>query len=232
MLYSHNHKFLQLRVPKSASTSAFIYLHGNMNPSDKDIHPICYDSNNPGNGFKNFPKSVIDKYELNWMHLTVDQILENKMMTVEQVTEVEKVGIVRNTLDRVLSMFFWAYRDDPKKMKDIDFFRECFSNGHGFPEVLLGNNRFRQLDWMKVNGELQDNTTVWPLEKVHEGLDKFTDDFGLNRIVELPHKKFRIKPDAKKFLLENYFDTKTRQAVEDYYAEDVEMYNRLMHEKT
>lgn len=218
MVISKNYNFLFTRIPKNASSSLAAYFIQNY--CDKsDIYTAVNDSNIKNN---NVPSHVLIKHKqfYRFIHLTVQEIIDEGAISKEQAINMQKIAVIRCPLQRQLSLYFFLKRSKPKSPEE---FRELFSEGY---HKLDGNSRIKQIDYLKIDGQIAPNTSFWLYDNLTNHLNKFKQEKGISETVALPNHKSKYKPKDQN-LIDIYYDEKTRNAVINYYNEDYLMYESL-----
>lgn len=206
MVVSYSKNFIFLRIPKNASSTLAKYFVDQCDKST-DKWTILHYSGIRENGI---PKDVVYKYALQYqhVHLTLQQIVDEKIITIQDAESMKKIAVIRNPLERQLSLYFFLMKNKNKN-PEIEDFRNTFSEGRHKTDI---NNRNTQLNYVKLNNTIAPNTELWK----YEDIQKY-----------LPQKLEYINTSYKPKNLHEYYDDKTKKAVEEYYAEDIEMYSKL-----
>lgn len=224
MFICHSHNFVFLRIPKNASSSIAHYLVDNLGNNSSDLWTEVNDRNGPK--MNGVDQRIRKKYRHHsrYIHLTLQELIEEKLISVEDATRMNKIGIIRNPLERQLSLYFWLCRNR-KSVHDVNSFRKQFSKGKHESD---SNNQFTQVDYLKVNGELCDNTIFWKYDDLEQLVRQFVRSKNPDYKTEIPRHKAEVSPDEdRNKLIDKYYDDETRAAVLDYYSEDFRIYNTL-----
>ena len=214
MVISDLHPFLFVRIPKNASTSlATFFVENYCGPNsintgigDSRIKP------------SNVPASVIEKHKTQYriIHLTLNEIIEERLITEEDARSRRVIGVIRNPLERQLSLFFFKNRSN-KRGATPEAFRKDMQNGYMEKD---GSNHILQTDYLKIGEE--NVGEFWKYDNLDMHLDRFSEEYGQPKF---PIKSFKsnIKPDSEN-LISDYYDDATRKAVEEYFMKDFEEY--------
>ena len=221
MVYSHKQNLLFLRLPKNASTSLATWFIQNC-CDHKDVWTGLHDSKIPPN---NFPDSVLKKYKDGFrkVHLTLNELVDEAVISREKVMDSKIIGVVRNPYHRQLSLFFFKTRGRPQE-RTVENFRNLFENGYHDSDM---NNRIVQSNYFKLGDDFSPNADPWR----YEDIDKRLKDFIKTREIKNTHplKKYKssYKPKDMESLEIQYYDEATREAVYNYYKQDFELLERL-----
>jgi hypothetical protein len=211
MVVSYSNNFIFLRVPKNASSSLAEYFVRNKCNKETDMWTMINDC---GIRENKVPQDVVRKYAHHYrhIHLTLQELVDNALITPTEATDMTKIVVMRNPLHRQLSLFFFLCRNR-KTQATPEGFRKAFSQGKHESDT---NNVFTQTEYAKLDSKIADNVDFWKYEEVN------------NKIGNLEKRKsgFRPQKDIDELVAE-YYDDATRQAVLNYYAEDMKIYESL-----
>lgn len=225
MVISDDHKFIFLRVPKNASTSLATFFVKSYCHSKKDIYTGIGDSRIRS---KNIPQITVEKYRKHhrFIHLTLNEILQNKIVSEKYARSCRIIGCIREPLDRQLSLYFFIKRGTGSASPDE--FRKMFKNGYCENDE---NNKLLQSQYLKIGD--QSVGEWWLYEELSERLSQFQQECPPIENVELPTYKtsFRKTVD-KQEQIDYYYNEEVKNAVLDYYAADVDLYRRLKSVRT
>lgn len=220
MVISDDHKFIFLRVPKNASTSLATFFVNGYCHSNKDIYTSIGDSKVQN---KNIPSSVLHDYrkQHRFIHLTLNEIINNKIITEQYARSCKIIGCLRDPLDRQLSLYFFKNRG--RGNPSPEEFRREFKNGYSLSDE---NNQIRQCDYLKIGD--QSVGEWWLYDDLNTHLEEFQKQYSSSKNVELKTYKssFRKKVD-KQEQIDYYYNEEVKNAVLNYYAEDADLYQRL-----
>lgn len=219
MVISHSHNFIFLRVPKNASTSLATFFVKNM-CDENDQYTVIGDSMTKSH---KIPDRVNRKYakQYRMIHLTLQEIMDECVITPEQLEGKTVISLVRHPLERQLSLYFFKKRGPDRSPAE---FREW--NKNGFIES-DGSNHILQSDYPVYNGK--NYGTFWLYDDLQSQLDSFVAERAPEINTTLPTYKSQFKPKKSNTvdLVEEYYDDRTRRVVLEYFAKDVELYERL-----
>lgn len=215
MVISDNFNFTFIRIPKNASTSlATFFVKNCCGPNAKftGIGDARIQSQNINN-------AIINKYrrQYRFIHLTLQEIVENGVMTDEEARQRETIGVIRHPLDRQLSLYFFKRRKQETSVSD---FRQYMAEGFDKTD---GSNHILQSEYLTLNGMTVGQ--YWPYERLNEYLKFFMARHKIEPKFDLPNFKSNFRKTA---LVDEYYDKGTRRAVEDYFQKDIELYEGLM----
>lgn len=219
MVICEKYKFIFLRIPKTASTSLSVFFVKNF-CSKADIYTKVGSVNNINIEHNNIPKHMVEKYDSNRIiHLTLNEIVDLGVASRSEVQSKDVIAVLRNRLDRQLSLFFYLSKKY-RFSSDVKTFRKMFAEGKHESNV---NNSITQYDYCVL-----DNVNVgkyWRYEDIQSNIQKFVDRHGIIVNHALAHYKLGHK--SVKALKSEYYDKRTIRAVEEYYSKDFELYETL-----
>jgi hypothetical protein len=215
MIISHSHKFIFIKIPKTAGTSIVNHLEPHLNQEFRDLDLGDHEP------------------------LSLDYTGSNKEQTITSILKKNNINIdnyfqfsfTRNPWDLRLSRYFYlrdveiAYNTDRNLRTDssaltLDFKSWCLNSGW-FPsrnwgpknKIQGGQIGFLQNDNFEINTDY-----IGKFENLQEDFDTICDKIGIPR-QELPHKnKSRHKHYTE------YYDEETKQIVAEKYAKDIEYF--------
>lgn len=221
MVICHSSRFVYIRIPKNASTSlATFFIRGYCGADDAYTQV-----NDSGIASRNFPQHVYQKYRdgHRFIHLTLNDLLESKLITEDQARSYKVVGCVREPFDRQLSLYFFRRKIAGNAAASPEHFRECFVNGYHEKDL---NNRIRQCEYLTIGDETVGE--YWLYENLNNHLAAFSEDRKPKQNVALPTYKSRQRTSLdKERLIDEYYDQATKDAVLRYYEKDFELYESL-----
>lgn len=211
MVISEKYKFVFIRVPKNASSSLAEFFVRNC-CDENDIYTEVNDCGIPS---QNVDSKLIRKYahQYRFIHLTLQELHDNGLVTEEEMTRKQVISVLRNPLMRQLSLYFFLKRG---RAKSVDEFRELFKDGYHATDT---NNKILQTDYAKINGV--DYGTWWLYNKLDRHVSAFCAEHGLPVSSKLKNFKGNYTPKHYE-LIDEYYDTKTMDAVRKYYEKDFE----------
>jgi hypothetical protein len=222
MIISHTHKFIFIKSRKTAGTSIEAALSAHCSGNDVVTPLGDYRVNRDTGG--------------NWVHKAMNSEgfeqhdpalgIKNKVSPEVWATYF-KFSIARNPWDRVVSDFFWKYRNDPALKP-----RRRFYHYLGVPFDELASTRallskfVREDDWQTndrfyiIDGELCVDYVI-RYESLVEGLNDVCARVGLPP-VELPHLKSGIRKKSHHY--SQYYDEDTRVLVAQRHQNDLRFF--------
>lgn len=220
MVICDSRKFTFIRIPKNASTSLATYFI-NAYCNTNDVYTGIGDAKIPTN---NVSSQIIDRYKHSYqfIHLTLNQIIGNKIFPEERIRTHRIIGVIREPLDRQLSLFFFKCRKKGGQATPANF-REMFSRGFCSGDV---NNEHLQSDYLKIGN--QQVGEYWRYNDLQQHLDLFKAQIKPQRAVSLPNYKSSMRKSLdKERLIDEYYDQKTFDSVKRYYEKDFELWEKL-----
>jgi|TARA_B100001093_G_scaffold31806_1_gene27479 hypothetical protein len=216
MYLSHKHKFLFLRTPKTASSSLSDFFIRNIQ-DDEAIYTEVEDSNLPGT----LDEAIVSKYRpYAFYHFTLNQLIDEGVITREQVAEYDIFALLRNPVDRAKS-FYYFYRKWKGRQIDasIDQYRNWTING-----VFKGepNSGIVQSSLLKLGKK--DVGRFW----LYEDLEKELSNFMFNRRLRIDHPLPRHKTDSRVARQnEIEFEQKDIDEMKKTFGEDFKLYEEI-----
>lgn len=216
MYLSHKHKFLFLRTPKTASSSLSDFFIRNIQ-DDEAIYTEVEDSNLPGT----LDEAIVSKYRpYAFYHFTLNQLIDEGVITKEQVSEYDIFALLRNPVDRAKSFYYFyrkwkAHGTDPS----LEQYRQWTENGcfRGEP-----NSGIVQSSLLKLGNK--DVGRFW----LYEDLEKELSNFMFNRRLRIDHPLPKHKTDSRKDKSDEIeFEEQDIQAMRLTFKEDFELYNKI-----
>jgi len=218
MVICDKRPFIFLRIPKNASTSlAALFVRNFCGPRAKHTQ-----INDAGIGNKNVPGEVLQKYKpgYRWIHLTLNELVENDLVSEQAAQNSTVVGCIREPFERQLSLYFFRKKIAGNRPVSVEEFRRRFSEGYCDNDL---NNRFRQSDYCKLSDQDVGNYLLY--ERLDQDLRDFLTKHEVINNMQLP--TYKRSGNKMPQLVEQYYDQKTRDAVMKYYEKDFELYERL-----
>lgn len=213
MIRSDSHKFIFLRVPKNASSSLAQWLI--MNYTDKDdIYTEVNDGGIPHRGVNFMRKYHKDSH---FIHMRLQELFDEGVVHKGHLKDYETIAVIRNPLERQLSLFFFLSRLHGYQ-PTVEKFRKDFAGGCHMEDT---NNQILQTDYTTVNGV--DHGTWWVYENIESHVREFEKKHGKAKSI-LGKLKAGITPLDK---INEFYDDKTRRAVYEYYQKDFNLYEAL-----
>ena len=216
MYLSHKHKFLFLSTPKTASSSLSDFFIRNIQ-DDEAIYTEVEDSNLPGT----LDEAIVSKYRpYAFYHFTLNQLIDEGVITREQVSEYDIFALLRNPVDRAKSFYYFyrkwkAHGTDPS----LEQYRQWTENGcfRGEP-----NSGIVQSSLLKLGNK--DVGRFW----LYEDLEKELSNFMFNRRLRIDHPLPKHKTDSRKDKSDEIeFEEQDIQAMRLTFKEDFELYNKI-----
>lgn len=219
MVISFTNNFVFPRIPKNASTSVAAHFIENACHPRRDVWTRLAEIDAVDT---NFPIEVYHKHNHDWhyVHLTPMEMVDGGILTIDQLRSMKIINIIREPFERQLSLFMFRMKEaggvkEPYHLKK--YFREEFKNG--FHET-DGSSKFRQYDYGVVDGEHV--AECW----LYEDFPKQIEKFCLERCIPNWPLRYDKSSNIKQYDM-SYYDDATYEAVANYYAKDIELYNKL-----
>jgi len=217
MVICNTHNFIFLPVPRCASTSLSEFFVSNFCTADNDQWmPIRQDMEQ-----RNVNDTIIEKYKVDfeYHHLTLQELVDNELVTEEKAVSMTKIVVLREPLARQLSLYLLLTNQNRQNQRAPKIFRREFKRGYHLTDY---NNKKKQMDFPKLNGVVASNTLFWNFNNLAAELNTFCADKGpIEHSLNMWNNE-NLTGDI--YTVDEYYDESTRQAVLTYYAEDVEAY--------
>lgn len=224
-MYSHDHKFIYVHIPKSAGTFIKHYLLSNIEPE--------YENNQNQQDYD-------DKYRV-----TCERSLNAIIQEVPDYKDYYKFTIVRNPFDRVVSMFSylggWKFDyfvenniDSPMMPYVQEFHKYYLSNDFdgfikyayedGFIKKFHAGYYENYVDRISLNGKIAIDK-FYKMEKMNGCLldlqkhFKFETPFGFNDWRKNSSAEYKKKKSYK-----DYYSSYSRNFVENHFSKDLDYF--------
>jgi len=216
MYLSHKYKFLFLRTPKTASSSLSDFFIRNVDDPNA-IYTEVEDSKLPGT----LNEAIVGKYRpYAFYHFTLNQLIDENIITEQQAREYDVFALLRNPVDRQKSMYYFFKKfKSPLTSASLDEYKSWTRNGVFKNEA---NSTIRQTSLCKIGD--QPVGRYWLYENLEEELFQFLYDRKIEVTYPLPQHKSGIRKSRKN---EIGFDDVAMADLRRHFKEDFEMYERL-----
>ncbi len=187
MYLSHKYKFLFLRTPKTASSSLSDFFIRNIDDPDA-IYTEVEDSGLRGT----LSEEIVSRYRpYAFYHFTVQQLINEGVLTEEQARDYYTFALLRHPIDRQKS-FYYFYKKfrSPRTPPSIEEYRNWVTNGAFNNDP---NAAIVQADLLKIRGESIGD--YWLYEKLDDRLMTFMHNIGHS---DFKHELPRHKTDTRK----------------------------------
>lgn len=221
MYVSHKYKLIFLRTPKTASSSLSEFFIRNI-PDANAIYTPVEDSSIKGT----INQGMVLKYkkQFKYYHLSLEDLIREKVVTREQALNYRTIAVIRNPVDRQKSFYYfykkWKNRTKPPSLED---YKILAPNGTFKDEP---NSAIRQTDLLKVGGSIVGE--YWLYEDIGNKLYSLMEELNLPIQVGLPRHKSNFRKNRKD---EIEFDEHSINQLKEVFKEDFTLYNELK-EKT
>ena len=221
MVISEKYKTVFLRIPKNASTSlATFFIENCASPNDKYTGIGDAKINT-----QNIPNHIITKYkeQYRFIHLTLNELILENIISEQSAREKRVIGVLRDPIERQLSLFFYKHRT-AKSLATPEKFRSEFRSGYHATDK---SNHILQTDYTKIGEEQRGE--FWLYDNLECHLNNYVKENNIEVKSDLKSFKSNFKPRNEN-LIQEYYDTKTMDAVKEYYARDIELHEELKNE--
>jgi hypothetical protein len=165
---------------------------------------------------------IINKYRNNfkYYHFTLEDLIKEKLITVEQAKTYRIISVLRNPIDRQKSFYYfykkWKNRNNPFTVQD---YKSLAPNGYFKGEP---NSAIRQTDFGKLGDEYIGE--YWLYENLDAHINKLMKDLELEIVHPLPTHKSNFRKNRKN---EFAFDEEAMEQMKFVFEKDFELYNEL-----
>lgn len=220
MYVSHKYKLIFLRTPKTASSSLSEFFIKNI-PDPDAIYTPVEDSNIGGT----LSKEIVNKYKVNfaYYHFTLQDLVDNGVVTLAQALEYKSVAVIRNPVDRQKSFYYFYRRwksvgSQPSLAQYKAWTPQGFFRGEPNSGILQSNI-------LKCNGKIQGD--YWLYQNIGNELSYLMRELNLQVTHPLPNHKndFRTNRDD-----EIKFDEEAMRTLTKTFGADIDLYNELAEE--
>ena len=216
MYLSHKYKFLFLRTPKTASSSLSDFFIRNVDDPNA-IYTEVEDSNLPGT----LSEDVVGKHRpYGFYHFTLQQLIDENVITEEQARSYTCFALLRNPVDRAKS-FYYFYKKfkSPHRPASLDEYKAWTQLGvyRGEP-----NSAIVQANLLRIND--QPVGRYW----LYENLEQELFDFLYERKIEVKHPMPQHKTGIRKSRKDEIeFDEECMKGLRSHFKRDFELYEKL-----
>ena len=221
MYVSHKYKLIFLRTPKTASSSLSEFFIKNI-PDPDAIYTPVEDSNIP----PTLSNEVINKYKINfaYYHFTLQDLVENGIITKQQALEYRSIAVVRDPIDRQKSFYYfykkWKSVGTPPSIEQYNAWTSSKGSFLGEP-----NSAILQSDILKLDGEIRGE--YWLYENIANDLSHMMRELNLQVTHPLPNHKNDFRTNRAN---EITFDKKAMDKLHETFGADVQLYVKTAEE--
>jgi hypothetical protein len=227
MIISHAHRFIFLKSQKCAGTSIELALSQVCGPADV-ITSVSADDENLRTGrgpqnveiptaYRRFGWQLRQRLGLRaskartvyYGHMPAAEI--RRAMDPTLFDAYRKVTVVRNPWDRVVSLYFWHYRNRERRPSFERFVR--------LPTYRPGRKTY---DLYSINGAVVADV-ILRYERLDDDFAAFVATLGIDSPPTLPHAKAQHRPKESRNYRELY-SADTKQVVARRYAKEIEAF--------
>lgn len=184
MIISHKHKFIFFKTAKTASSSVEIELSkicdvkDTITPMDRDDEVLRSELGGLGPRWIAIENTSV-KFE---EHMHAKDAI--KWISEDIWNSYFKFCVERNPWDRLISLYYYIYRADPRKPSMLEFLESdsaCLFNFRGWDLYTINNNVVMD--------------RIIRFENLQEELEGAYQHLGINKEVELPYAKSEFRKD-------------------------------------
>jgi hypothetical protein len=217
MYVSHKYKLIFLRTPKTASSSLSEFFIKNI-PDPDAIYTPVEDSGIGGT----LSEKVMDKYKLYfaYYHFTLQDLVDNNIITLQQALEYRSIAVIRNPVDRQKSFYYFYKRwKQAGSESSLAQYKAWTPQGFFRGEP---NSSILQSSILQYNGEIRGDYWLYP--NIGNELSNLMRELNLQTTHPLPNHKndFRTNRDD-----EIVFDKDAVDVLSRHFGADIELYMSL-----
>ena len=208
-MIDHFKKLLFVHIPKNAGTS---------------VERSIFDEFDFSLGYnKEYLFGFDPELHINLQHATLNQMLENQLISENKLKEYHSFTVVRNPFTRAVSGYTWLMRDRGINDTFANFllkkgeFAESKLQEH--PTYVL-DHFFTQTEFIKVENEIQIKE-ILKFENLQKDFNMYMKKIGLNCKLESHFKKSK----TKKSILIKLYTEKNLSIIREVYREDFENFD-------
>jgi hypothetical protein len=215
MISIRKYKFNFINVPKNASTSIRRFFIDNVvGPEDRytAYYNTPTDHWSQGMGV-HAPHS----------HMDVEYAVEHGLIDLNETI----VGVIREPFERVLSLYLYRAKQGLISNPSVQHFRESVMSGY-YPDTLWQNQE--QHTFLEYQGKQVG--TWWLFDNIQKHINQFVETYGVEVKEPLKWQNKSINGHDTKEFVDRFYNEDTRNAVNKYYEQDIELYNRIKNAST
>jgi len=218
MYISHKYKVCFVRIPKTACSSITHYLIKNIDDRQA-IHSGVDDVKIKSTLGKNPIRKPImaNKY----VHYTLEDIVNDKFLTPEQLHTYKIFGVIRDPIDRQMSMYYFRKKWDRKTKPSLEDYKQLTINNVAMKINPEATGKL-QTDYLKYKGRQYGTFLLY--DNLERNLTQFMTNHGLYAEFPLPKHKSGNRVAKGN---EIQFDDEVIQSLNEHYSEDFKVYNML-----
>ena len=213
MYVSHKYNLIFVRPPKTGGTSIEQFFVDNLPDPD-----AIYGPDNHAERVGSMSESITEKYleAHEYKHMTLQQIVDEGIVTEDQANQYDVVCVIRNPIDRQLSSYFHMKRHYFPGEVSLEDYRIISNRGQKLRGVPYSDRN--QVDYLKLNGNLVGE--FWLFENMELLATQYVVSKGIQPGA-MP--KYLVTDDTPVLLLEES-DIDDLQSI---FAEDFKVYGNL-----
>lgn len=217
MYISHKYKLIFLRTPKTASSSLSEFFIKNI-PDPNSIYTPVEDSKLKGT----LDGNIIKKYkrDFKYYHFTLQDLIDEKLITEEQARTYKNIAVLRNPVDRQKSFYYfyrkWKSRGVPASLEQ---YNQWTPNGFFENEP---NSGIRQTDFLTLSNEIIG--TYWLYESINDNISELMKSLNLEIKHPLPNHKSDFRKNRNN---EITFDQNSMDKLLTVFEKDFKLYYEL-----
>ena len=211
-MISHKHKCIFIHIAKCAGTSI--------------EHAFGVDTNNHNADENDFLFGWDGKIQLWLQHATPQQLIDKKLISLEQWNSYYKFIVYRNSWSRAYSDYLWML--NVREVKDS--FRNFLNKKGKYSEILTdktkksyaGDHLYLQKDYFYLNGKRINYDREINFQFLKESLSLVVDDLSLQ--TSFFSERLNTSAANKKKHYSYFYNNKTKELVDKIYWEDIDFF--------
>ena len=201
-----------INVPKNASTSIRRFFIDNV-VQPEDVFSDYYESE------EETWSQNMEIVHASQSHMDVTYAIENGLLDPTQ----EIVGVVREPVERVLSLYLYRAKQSLIVSPSIQDFRNSVTANGYFPDYPWQN----QLQSSFLEYEGKEIGSWWLFDRISDHLETFAKVHTIQVREPLRFQNRSLRDQKTKDFVNTFYDAASLKAVHKYYEADIELYNRI-----
>lgn len=212
MIHLKRYKWIYINVPKTGSESMrkFILENRLLQPEDQ------FSKYNTPLGIKT--QNIPSEHQ-NHSHMDVNYIRKHG---ISNLVDKRIVGVIRDPIERLLSLYFYRIRGRRYENPGIADFRQRAASGiiKDYKNQMQLQHTFLELDGVNI-GEW------WCYDFLEKHIQHdLIEYYGMKELLPIPHENRSVEEGRTKDFIDQFYDEDTRHAVETYWKKDIDLYER------
>jgi len=216
MYISHKYKLIFVRIPKTACSSITEYLIKNIEDREAVHSGVDDAAIKPTMGKQPIRRPIMSN---KYVHFTLQDIVDNKLIAPTQLHEYKIFGVIRDPIDRQLSMYYFRKKWDRKIKPSLQDYKNITINNCAMKVNPDATGRI-QSDYLTYKGRQYGKFLLY--DNLESELKRFMVNHGFKTEFPLPKHK---SGNRKK--VEIQFDEEVINSIKQRYSKDFAMIKEL-----